>query len=142
MEYIENYLICIYFFRIKTNGSLPRDKRQYSPTSPNYSTPPQSPLDILHNELLKHSNHTYENVNIVLNTRENNYENDRLVHVEKANNEVRISERNSPYENVVLQQNNTLPYPPSPRTRIKTFISPNKDAYVLNFLSTFPLVSR
>ncbi|KAJ8940967.1 hypothetical protein NQ318_010368 [Aromia moschata] len=52
--------------RIKTNGSLPRDKRgQFGPPSPSYTTPPPSPLDILHNELLKQKNHhNYENVNI------------------------------------------------------------------------------
>ncbi|KAJ8967450.1 hypothetical protein NQ317_018307 [Molorchus minor] len=52
--------------RIKTNGSLPRDKRgQFGPPSPSYTTPPPSPLDLLHNELLKQNNHhNYENVSI------------------------------------------------------------------------------
>lgn len=94
--------------RIITNGSLPRDKRHLG--SP-FGSPPPSPLEILHNELLKQSNHHhYENTSTDLQTRRSPYE----------------QYEDSPYENVTLQAQQG-PYPPSPRTRIKTFISANKD---------------
>ncbi|KAJ8942302.1 hypothetical protein NQ314_010098 [Rhamnusium bicolor] len=120
--------------RIKTNGSLPRDKRgQYGPSSPSYTTPPPSPLDILHNELLKQNNHhNYENVNITFNppSREItnvHYENIEVRPPEHINGDYRSPERGSPYENVYIQHSTPGPYPSSPRTRIKTIVTSNKD---------------
>ncbi|XP_056636481.1 pleckstrin homology-like domain family B member 1 isoform X1 [Diorhabda sublineata] len=115
--------------RIKTNGSLPRDKRgQYGPPpSPSYSsTPPPSPLDILHNELIKQSGKTnYENVNLTYSPPNGvNYENVDLMTTDQ---ELRGVERKSPYENVYLQHNPPGSYPTSPRTRIKTFVTSNRD---------------
>ncbi|CAH1099061.1 unnamed protein product [Psylliodes chrysocephalus] len=115
--------------RIKTNGSLPRDKRgQFSPPSPSYSsTPPPSPLDILHNELLKQSNqHNYENVNIT-SSPPNGVLYEQHIDLKSQEPEFRNVERKSPYENVYIQHNPPGPYPPSPRTRIKTFVTSNKD---------------
>lgn len=110
--------------RIKTNGSLPRDKRgQYAPPSPSYSsTPPSSPLDILHNELIKQSKH--HNFEDTPGSTRTYYEN---VELKTPEQEFRVVERKSPYENVYAQQNHPGPYPPSPRTRIKTFITTNKE---------------
>ncbi|CAH1966771.1 unnamed protein product [Acanthoscelides obtectus] len=126
--------------RIKTNGSLPRDKRgQYAPPSPSYSTsPPLSPLDLLQNELLKHNNHNYENVNRSFckspneTTEQISYPNSREnseMHLKtpEQNSESRNLERNSPYENIMMQQGVVVPVPLSPRTRIKTFVTSNKD---------------
>ncbi|KAL1516913.1 hypothetical protein ABEB36_000745 [Hypothenemus hampei] len=113
--------------RIITNGSLPRDKRGHlGPPSP-FSTPPPSPLEILHNELLKQSNH-YENLSIShgkpeLPARPSPYENVEVGRAELRNKQ---SEPVSPYENVILHS----PYPPSPRTRIKTFVTANKDSNI------------
>ncbi|VEN37008.1 unnamed protein product [Callosobruchus maculatus] len=126
--------------RIKTNGSLPRDKRgQYAPPSPSYSTsPPLSPLDLLQNELLKHNNsHNYENINRSFcntsndttehrtpNLRDNS-DHMHLKSPDQTSNEYRNLERSSPYENVLMQQGVVVPS--SPRTRIKTFVTSNKD---------------
>ncbi|CAG9816070.1 unnamed protein product [Phaedon cochleariae] len=118
--------------RIITNGSLPRDKRgPYGPPSPSYSsTPPPSPLDVLHNELLKQNNHqNYENVSPFASRRENvSPASLRHENVSPANVEYRSLERGSPYENVYVQHNPAGNYPPSPRTRIKTFVTSNKDS--------------
>ncbi|CAH1159042.1 unnamed protein product [Phyllotreta striolata] len=108
--------------RIKTNGSLPREKRGVcSPSSPTYtSTPPPSPLDALHSELLKQSNYENRSPNGVV------Y--DQPVDQRQQEAEHRAVERRSPYENVYVQYNPPGPYPPSPRTRIKTFVpTANKD---------------
>ncbi|KAJ8919696.1 hypothetical protein NQ315_006224, partial [Exocentrus adspersus] len=121
--------------RIKTNGSLPRDKRghfQFGPPSPSYATPPPSPLDILHNELLKQNNHhNYENVTVMLHAPRDakniHYENVEIVPHEFMNGDYRNPERNSPYENVYIQHGAPSAYPSSPRTRIKTFVTSNKD---------------
>ncbi|XP_074026513.1 uncharacterized protein isoform X2 [Leptinotarsa decemlineata] len=118
--------------RIITNGSLPRDKRgQFGPPSPSYSsTPPPSPLDILHNELLKQNNHhNYENVSINYGhpTTNTQYDSFEIKSSDNLNGEHRSLERSSPYENVYIQHNPPGPYPSSPRTRIKTFITSNKD---------------
>lgn len=127
-------IFSVFTYRIKTNGSLPRDKRgQFAPPSPSYSsTPPQSPLDILHNELLKqssHNHHNYENVNITYASPQT-YENVEVNPREFVNGEYRSMECNSPYENVYLQQmpnDIRIRAPPSPRTQIKTFVNSNKD---------------
>lgn len=110
-------------YRIKTNGSLPRDKRhclQQSPYgSPTFS-PPSSPRDP------NFRNHSYENVTInhlqspnsPLEQRKFQYENVEIINQDGRN-------PTSAYENVVLH-NNSTPYPQSPRTRIKTFISKDR----------------
>ncbi|EFA00895.1 pleckstrin homology-like domain family B member 1 isoform X2 [Tribolium castaneum] len=107
--------------RIKTNGSLPRDKRQYGPLSPVYTTPPPSPRDV---EIVQHENRrnnsSYENISI---NRDNslerinaNYDNVEMKQVD----DFRTTKCNSPYENIV-------PAHQSPRTRIKTIASSNRD---------------
>lgn len=116
-----------FFCRIKTNGSLPRDKRHCLSQSPYGSptfSPPASPRDP---NSPKFRNHSYENVTInhfnspnspLLEQRKFQYEN-----VEITNQDVRNP--HSTYENVNIQ-NNSTPYPQSPRTRIKTFISKDR----------------
>lgn len=120
-SFVPYYLVDCYIIvslRIKTNGSLPRDKRgQFTPPSPSYSsTPPASPLDILHNELLKQTNqYNFENVPIYQTQQPNNYyENVEITSHQEVhmNGELRppergpgnTFERSSPYENVQLQQ--------------------------------------
>ncbi|XP_044254056.1 pleckstrin homology-like domain family B member 2 [Tribolium madens] len=102
--------------RIKTNGSLPRDKRQYGPLSPVYTTPPPSPRDM---EIVQHENRrnnsSYENITI---NRDNSSE---RINANYDNvDEFRTTKCNSPYENIV-------PAHQSPRTRIKTIASSNRD---------------
>jgi hypothetical protein len=115
--------------RIKTNGSLPRDKRQYGPLSPIYTTPPPSPRDmeLTHIENKK-NNQLYENININRNTsleRINvNYENIELKHPDPDH---RTPKCGSPYENIHLQPSNTNISTHSPRTRIKTIASSNRE---------------
>ncbi|CAH0546228.1 unnamed protein product [Brassicogethes aeneus] len=82
----------------RTNGSLPRNKSQ--PSSPSYTTPPPSPLDVLHNELLKQNNHNYENHIIYSPTSNVNYEN---VEIRSNSLDYRSPHNASPYENVYLQ---------------------------------------
>lgn len=112
--------------RIITNGSLPRDKRHLGPPSP-FASPPPSPLEVLHNELLKQSNHNYENVTVMYNnsdTKNIQYENV----VEMRRDDTKGSESTSPYENVYIQNSGGGFYPSSPRTRIKTFVTASRDS--------------
>ncbi|KAL3276180.1 hypothetical protein HHI36_020898 [Cryptolaemus montrouzieri] len=116
--------------RIKTNGSLPRDKRQQISQSPfgtsPYSTPPSSPGVF---DFSKTSPPSYENTppNFPLprNKITSNYENIDFTPPEVTND--RRNEINS-YENVQLQSTPTGHYPNSPRTRIKTFLTASKDS--------------
>lgn len=121
----------IFSFRIKTNGSLPRDKRHCLSQSPYGSptfSPPSSPRDIIVPNSPKFINHSYENVtvnhfqspNSPMEQRKFHYENVEIVDQEGN----RSIGGNSPYENVALH--NSSPYPQSPRTRIKTFISKDR----------------
>ncbi|XP_063920818.1 pleckstrin homology-like domain family B member 1 isoform X2 [Zophobas morio] len=114
--------------RIKTNGSLPRDKRQFGPFSPVYATPPPSPRDAEWTSTdSKKMNHSYENVSINRDTsleRLNvNYENVEVKHIE----EYRTSKCSSPYENIIQQSNANLSSHHSPRNRIKTIAYSNRD---------------
>ncbi|RZC32272.1 pleckstrin -likey-like domain family B member 1, partial [Asbolus verrucosus] len=113
--------------RIKTNGSLPRDKRQYGPLSPVYTTPPPSPRELFLNEN-NPNNHSYENVNLAhytvqeqINTSYENFD------VRLHEDEYRTTKCGSPYENVRLPQNSLNVCSQSPRTRIKTIASSNRD---------------
>ncbi|XP_019753738.1 pleckstrin homology-like domain family B member 1 isoform X4 [Dendroctonus ponderosae] len=107
--------------RIITNGSLPRDKRHLG--SP-FGSPPPSPLEILHNELLKQSNHNYENVPMNFHKPEPPYRGP-YENVEIRQAATKDGDCGGTYENVSLQT--TGSYPSSPRTRIKTFVAANKD---------------
>ncbi|XP_050312235.1 pleckstrin homology-like domain family B member 1 isoform X2 [Anthonomus grandis grandis] len=115
--------------RIITNGSLPRDKRPHLGSSSPFGSPPPSPLEILHNELLKHSNH-------------HNYENlpapppSSLLHKKPD-----VPPRPSHYENVEVRRQQDISGEEyenvhassggggvgSPRTRIKTFVTAIRD---------------
>ncbi|XP_066148266.1 pleckstrin homology-like domain family B member 1 isoform X1 [Euwallacea fornicatus] len=113
--------------RIITNGSLPREKRHLGSSSP-FNSPPPSPLEILHNELLKQSNH-YENMSLNCvkpepPIRASPYENVEIRHLSPISNKDCVS----PYENVTLQPQGS--YPSSPRTRIKTFVHASKDSNI------------
>ncbi|XP_018325901.1 uncharacterized protein LOC108737526 [Agrilus planipennis] len=125
--------------RIKTNGSLPRDKRQCL-TTPNNSygvpSPTSSPLSLSSsksndskvfsfdgsepNSFSSSGNHLspnyfYENVTNSTPNRRLHYENVEIIRDNRA------KDCGSMYENVyVTQQNNIQTYPQSPRTRIKT----------------------
>ncbi|XP_060519202.1 pleckstrin homology-like domain family B member 1 isoform X2 [Cylas formicarius] len=105
--------------RIITNGSLPRDKRHLGPPSPSYSTPPSSPLELLHSELLKHSNHNYENPHKTI------HKESVQVQTEPKTGQFKHSNSVSPYENISIPQGNSGSFPSSPRTRIKTFVTAN-----------------
>lgn len=130
----DDYLL--FCFRIKTNGSLPRDKRQCPYGS---FSPPPSPRDPeqLYAEVNspKLRNHSYENVTIN-SAQENSPRENQRFHYENVelrtpdNFEHRTPKGGSPYENVVILQSSPS-YPHSPRTKIKTFIP--KDRYVYNF---------
>lgn len=114
----------LFFYRIKTNGSLPRDKRQYGPLSPVYTTPPPSPRDIelIQNEN-RRNNHSYENISLSHDNslERNNYDN---VEIKQVDDEYRSTKCNSPYENIVPQNVSARQ---SPRTKIKTIASSNRD---------------
>lgn len=91
--------------RIKTNGSLPREKRQGSP----YGTPPHSPaIDRAQ---------TYENVSYNRSRVTSNYENVQLGSSDSVNT------HSNSYENFTPTF-----CPPSPRTRIKTFLPNNNSS--------------
>nr|XP_022904346.1 pleckstrin homology-like domain family B member 1 [Onthophagus taurus] len=104
--------------RIKTNGSLPRDKRQC--ISPNLlKNSPQHTNDHIFRFETEHifkQNNSYENV-IAQGTNSNVSLSDL--------NDSPVSPCGSMYENITLPQNNS-PFHHSPRTRIKTFIT-NKE---------------
>lgn len=121
------------FFRIKTNGSLPRDKRQC--TSPSQTTNEQrfqfETNDQSPSKDNKRSNaNQYENVSInhvqqviISSTPNADHSNSlRYENVEISN--VSMKDVNSPYENMAVTSNGSSPspYPQSPRTRIKTYL--------------------
>lgn len=116
--------------RIKTNGSLPRDKRQQisqGPFGSPYSTPPSSPGIF---DFQKSSQHAYENtpLNFPLprKTITSNYENIDFTPPEISSGERKNDFNN--YENIKYQSTPTSHYPNSPRTRIKTFVTAGKDS--------------
>lgn len=139
-----NILSFFSYFRIKTNGSLPRDKRQcISPnliaTSPNYTT--KSPHQSADNHvfrfetehILKQQNNAYENVTPTTTTHGYYYENVDLKSPSDSYGGTTDSRTNicgSPYENIHLSphnQQNNVHFQQSPRTRIKTTVGSSKE---------------
>lgn len=126
--------------RIKTNGSLPRDKRQCPPSpfstsspvclspSPNHPSPSPNTND---NTIFKFDAdlrcNNYENVSISNSLPRDTssrfyYENVEICNEDPAPQYVHQ------YENVTItRENNATAYPQSPRTRIKTIPGINKD---------------
>lgn len=117
--------------RIKTNGSLPRDKRQCPPSpfgspckspSPNHATPSPSSKDspiFKFDADLRPNNHNYENVTINNANPRLCYENVEVSHT--------IPNTFSQYENITISHETNSPYPHSPRTRIKTIPTVNRE---------------
>ncbi|XP_044730824.1 pleckstrin homology-like domain family B member 1 [Chrysoperla carnea] len=130
--------------RIKTNGSLPRDKRS-SPTVQQLNDEPvfkfdfdssstpttSSPINHYHQQYQNKTNwcarnnlNTYENVSI------NKFPSPTLTdnnhHTPKYENVDIQKVHPSPYENVTLQHQQMNYHPQSPRTRIKTYVTANK----------------
>ncbi|XP_017770227.1 PREDICTED: pleckstrin homology-like domain family B member 1 [Nicrophorus vespilloides] len=121
--------------RIKTNGSLPRDKRTcISPNllsspgggSPLHSSSPSQSKDntVFKFEVDKPNNHSYENVSINHN-HQVYYE---TVEIRKHNIGEEGKNCMSTYENVSISNNGIPHFPQSPRTRIKTFVTTNKES--------------
>ncbi|KAI4472083.1 pleckstrin y-like domain family b member 3 [Holotrichia oblita] len=120
--------------RIKTNGSLPRDKRQcISPnltaTSPNYMTKSPAHQNAENHvfkfeteHILKQQNNAYENV--IPSPTHYYYENVDLKSPDSQQlPESRTNICGSPYENINLSpQQNNVHFQQSPRTRIKTTV--------------------
>lgn len=116
--------------RIKTNGSLPRDKRQCPPSpfsssspicispSPNHTTPSpgskDSPIFKFDSDL-RPNNHNYENVA----SPRFYYEN-----IEVSSTTPHTF---SQYENITISHENNSNFPHSPRTRIKTIPTVNRE---------------
>ncbi|KAF5299690.1 hypothetical protein FQA39_LY11485 [Lamprigera yunnana] len=128
--------------RIKTNGSLPRDKRQCPPSpfssSPGYLSPASTQATPSPNHMentvfrfdheSRPNNHNYENVTI-----SNTIPRDTTSRFYYENVEIYPEDNISPhcvsqYENIIVHRENNTTYPQSPRTRIKTIPTPNKDS--------------
>lgn len=120
----------IFFHRIKTNGSLPRDKRQC--TSPSQTTDEQ----MFHFDDKSPDKSWSKNVNLYENVTVNQFQqvivsstpNSDNTSIRYENIEISNLDINSPYENVVISNGSPAPITHSPRTRIKTYIpSAHKD---------------